>query len=94
MAGHDRDREELVTPRVQPRSRVHGPRRVLKELYRVRLKILRALEYRDLSDDEQRWSRDVDASLERLTRTGELVLPGLEDPRDRRRVRKRQDRLF
>ncbi len=84
----------MGAPKVHSRSRIHGPRRVLKELYRVRLKMLRALQLRELSDDEQRWGHDVDASLERLTRTGEQVLPGMPDPRDRRRVRKRPDRLF
>ena len=83
-----------MPPMVHPRTRIHGPRRVLKELYRLRIKLRRALELRELSEDEQRWGRDVDASLERLTRVGEQVLPGMPDPRDRRRVRKRPGCLF
>jgi hypothetical protein len=74
---------------MKSRSRVHGPRRVLKELRRIILKNARAQEYRELTDDDKRWCSHVHEALERLTREGDQVLSGGEDPRDRRRVRKR-----
>ena len=70
-------------------SRLHGPRRVLKELRRLRIKTQRAGEFRAATDDDQRWCRQVNDALDALIGTGEAVLSGGEDPRDRRRVRKR-----
>ncbi len=72
-----------------PRSRVHGPRRILAELRRVRIKTDRALAHRALSEDEQRWARRLADALDRLVTEGEAVLPGGADPREARRVRKR-----
>ncbi|HVL65712.1 MAG TPA: hypothetical protein VM364_00490 [Vicinamibacterales bacterium] len=83
---------EAVPPR--PRSRIHGCRRILSELRRLLGKTRRAAEYRAHSDVEQRWTARVGDALDQLIREGDLVLPGGDDPRDRRRVRKRQVKMF
>lgn len=70
-------------------SRLHGPRRVLKELRRLLIKTHRAGEFRAATEDDQRWCRRVSTALDELIVTGDQVLSGGEDPRDRRRVRKR-----
>jgi len=70
-------------------SRIHGPRRVLKELRRLLIKTHRAGEFRAATEDDQRWCRQVATALDGLVTNGDQVLSGGEDPRDRRRVRKR-----
>lgn len=74
-------------PRLQ--SRIHGPRRILRELRRVLVKNDRAAAYRASTDVERRWCGRVGDALERLIAEGDLELPGGEDPRDRCRARKR-----
>jgi hypothetical protein len=76
-------------PRVHGRSRIHRPSTVLKELYRLRLKARRAMEFRAVSDDERRWCLDLDAALERAIIAGEQVLLGYQTRADRLTVRKR-----
>ena len=71
------------------RTRVHGPRRILQELRRLIIKNHRSLRVRCQTDEEMRWSSRVNEALDRLIHEGDEVLPGLPDPRDRRRVRKR-----
>jgi hypothetical protein len=71
------------------RSRIHGPRRILQELRRLRTKTARALTYLHVTEDAQRWTGRTYDVLDRLIQEGELVLPGLEGPD--RTVRKRQD---
>jgi hypothetical protein len=46
-------------------------------------------EYRAATADDQRWCRHVADALALLIEAGEHVLSGGDDPRDRRRVRKR-----
>lgn len=74
------------------RSRVHGPRRILKELQRLLIKTARAYEHRDLDANERRWLMQVHANLKMNADTGDQVLPGLPDPRDSRRAVKRPRR--
>lgn len=86
---------ELLDPGApRPRSRIHGPRRVLSEMRRLLGKVRRAAEYRAATDLEKRWTVRVGDSLEQLIREGDQVLPGGEDPRDKRRARKRQAKMF
>jgi hypothetical protein len=75
-----------VVPR--PRSRIHGPRRVLQELRRIRVKTGRALEHRKLTDEESCWLRRVYDTLDNEIVLGESVLPGHD--RIDRKVRKRK----
>jgi hypothetical protein len=49
----------------------------------------RSAEHRADTPEERRWSARVQDALQQLVDEGEQVLPGHEDPRDRRRVRKR-----
>lgn len=70
-------------------SRIKGPRRILKSLRLLVVRNARSAEYRAATDEERRWSRHVHDTLTTLITEGEAVLPGHEDPRDRRRVRKR-----
>lgn len=72
-----------------PASRVHGPRKVLGELARLRLKADRAAQQRAGSDEERAWCLRVADVLEELVKTGGRVLPLRIDPRERRRARKR-----
>ncbi len=75
-------------------TRVHGPRRVLKELRRLIIKNHRALEHRATTAEERTWCQRVHDALDRLIVEGDAVLPGLPDPRDYRRVRKRPGAMF
>lgn len=88
-------RTDLLDPAMpRPRSRIHGPRRVLQELRRLQGKLARAAAYRATTDDERRWTARVGDLLEALISEGDQVLPGGVDPRDARRVRKRQPKLL
>jgi len=71
----------------RPRSRVQGPRRVLQELRRLRMKTARALAYRRLTVEEELWSARVYDALDRVIQEGDQVLPGHDAPD--RKVRKR-----
>jgi len=71
-------------------SRIHGVRRINAELRRLLIKAVRAGEHRELRDDDRIWLRRVIDRLQPLIEEGDQVLSGLPDPRDRRRVRKRQ----
>lgn len=70
-------------------SRVQGPRRVLKELRRLLIKTTRARLARAVTDAEVTWCNRTIDRLTALIEEGDQVLPGGEDPRDRRRARKR-----
>lgn len=74
--------------------RVHGPRRVLRELRWILIKNARSIRHRATTDEERTWSARVQAALEQLVAEGDAVLPGLPDPRDMRRARKAPGRLF
>jgi hypothetical protein len=76
------------------RSRTHGPRRVLKELRRLVMKNARAAEHRAITAEERQWTARVGDTLKQLVDEGDQVLPGGEDPRDRRRARKRPMKLL
>ncbi len=102
-----------LTHTTRPRSRIHGPRRIERELHRLRkrqgvllqdlarvlIKSTRAAEYREFTEDEQRWlrhvhqlmaealtlSRDIDARLERVLCAAAAVLTSeMSDPRVQR----------
>jgi hypothetical protein len=68
-------------------SRIHGPRKVLGELVRLRGKVERAY-LRASSVDERAWCRSVADALDPLIRIGPAVVTGGVDPRPARRVRK------
>lgn len=70
-------------------SRIKGPRRILKQLRALIIRNARSANYRAVTEEERRWSGRVDEALRQLIDEGDAVLPGHEDPRDRRRVRKR-----
>ena len=78
----------------RPRSRVAGPRRVLSELRRIRVKASRTSACRQLTAEETRWMAATIDQIDRLIFTGDAVLPGLPDPRPFRRARKRRLELF
>jgi hypothetical protein len=71
-------------------SRIQGPRRILKQLRALLVRNARSAEHRAVTPEEQRWSWHVQDRIEQLVAEGDAVLPGHEDPRDRRRARKRQ----
>lgn len=75
-------------------SRVHGPRKVLGELARLKLKADRAAIERARTPDERSWCLQVADMLEHLVKLGGKVLPLRIDPREQRRARKRQTELF
>jgi hypothetical protein len=81
----------LFDPAVEPRrSRVHGGRRILHELCRLRKKVSDAFHVRAKTDAERRWYlRLGDRIDESITEGNALNFP--LDPRDTRRVRKRKD---
>jgi len=81
-------RRLLAQPRRQ--SRTHGPRRVLAELRRLQVKVDRAGYYRAATEEDRAWCHRVGDVLEQLVLAGEAVLSGGSDPRERRRVRKRE----
>ncbi len=81
--------QEDVGPKVAA-SRVHGPQRVLKELRRLLIKTRRAQIARAVTPVEITYLGRVFDTLDGLVREGDDVLPLVEDPRDRRRVRKRR----
>jgi hypothetical protein len=72
-------------------SRIHGPRRVLNELVRLRIKIRRAADGRAELPADLRWCHRVWDALNDLIDEGTDVLSGGTDPRDARRVRKNPD---
>lgn len=76
-----------------PASRIQGPRKVLKELRRLLIKTARARIGRAVTADEITWCNRVFDRLQSCVDEGDRVLPGGEDPRDRRRVRKRPGSL-
>lgn len=78
----------------KPRSRIQRPRKVLKELYRLRIKLARATEFRAITDDERRWCLSLDAALENAILSGEQVCRGYDGRSDRLKVRKRPGCLF
>lgn len=80
---------EPGAPRLQ--SRIHGPRRVLAELRRLQVKNARAAAYRAATAADQRWCARVGDLLEQLVTEGAQVLSGSDDPRERRRARKRRE---
>lgn len=73
----------------RPKSRVHGPAQVLRELRRLLIKASRA-QARDLTADECTWLGRVHDGLVGLIREGDVAVSGLADPRETRRVRKRR----
>jgi hypothetical protein len=75
------------------RSRVHKARHLVKELRRLRHKVELAHELAT-SSDEAHWCLSVSDALDHLIIAGEVVLGGYADPRDTRRVRKRETELF
>lgn len=81
-------------PRLPRASRVHSPRKVLLELQRVRLKADRAAIQRARTEAERTWCLQVADLLEQLAKAGAKVVTDRGDPRERRRVRKRQPSLF
>ena len=70
-------------------SRVHSAVHVLDELRRLRVKVQRAYEVRDLSDVEQRWCLRAADALDAVIADGTANLPPNRDPRPSRRARKR-----
>lgn len=70
-------------------SRVHGCRKILGELVRLRGKVERAATGRLQSDVELQWLGSAADALETLITAGNVVLPGQADPRTWRTARKR-----
>jgi hypothetical protein len=85
---------ESKTTATVARSRTHRPRKVLKELYRIKMKLARALEHRAVTEDERTWCLALDAALERAIISGEQVCKGFDSRADRLKVRKRPGCLF
>lgn len=68
-------------------SRVHGPRKILGELFRLSLKVERAYAFRETTIEEKAWLRVVADALDAAIKSGK-VLPYRPDPVETRTVRK------
>jgi hypothetical protein len=68
-------------------SRIHGPKKILGELVRLRGKIARCV-LRDLTADETRWCGQLADVLDLQICAGTAIVSGGADPRTWRRVRK------
>lgn len=77
-----------MSARTNSRRRIQKPARLLKSLRLLRIRAER-MSARAETPDEQKWCGELLGALDRLIVTGETVLPPLNDPRDRNRVRKR-----
>ncbi len=77
-----------VGGRSRPKSRIHSPARVLRELRRLAIKAARA-QARDLTADEHIWLARVGCGLAALIREGDAAVSSLPDPRGRLLARKR-----
>jgi hypothetical protein len=75
-------------------SRIKGSQSVLKRLRGALIANAKTLTGRELGEDAQKWHARVHEFLNRLIDEGVEVLPAFRDPRDQRRVKKRQADLF
>lgn len=85
-------KDSIASPRLP--SRIKGSHAVLKRLRALVIANARTLVGRELDEDAQKWHHRVNEFVRRLIDEGDEVLPVCRDSRDRRRARKRPDRLF
>ena len=73
-------------------SRIHGSRKVLGELFRLKEKAQRALQQRATTLEEKAWLVTVIDDLTALIKSGGKALPARLDATERRTARKRTTR--